>query len=128
MATKNEISYEIFTDADCTLGKRIAYQKVDSIPSSFGDIRRNAGAFADRVKAGQLLPIRPDWTTEELRAATPIAPGADTDGDVYHVVPCFLRMKVTNGQSRDGATNASSDLDALFGELPSNGSTDDLGF
>lgn len=123
-----KISYEIFTDRACTFGKRIAFQQVESIPSSFGDIRKNANAFAARVKAGQLLPIRPDWSTEQLREATGIAPGDDVDGDVYHVVPVYLRMKVTNGESRAGATSADSDLDDLFGELPKAASTDDLGF
>lgn len=125
-----KISYEIFTDRACTFGKRIAYQQVESIPSTFGDIRKNAKAFAERVKAGQLLPIRPDWSTEQLRTAEPIAPGetTDADGAVYHVVPVYLRMKVTNGAAREGATSASSDLDALFGELPAATTTDDLGF
>jgi hypothetical protein len=124
-----KISYEIFTDKACTFGKRIAYQQVESIPSTFGDIKRNAGAFAERVKAGQLLPVRPDWSTEQLRNAVPVAPGEESDADaVYHIVPVYLRMKVTNGSSRDGATSASSDLDELFGALPAATNTDDLGF
>lgn len=128
-SAKTEISYEIFTDAACTLGKRIAYQKVDSIPASFRDIRRNANAFADRVKAGQLMPVRPDWTTEELRSAQGVAPGVESDADaVYHIIPVYLRMKVTNGSERDGTSSSASDLDNLFGALPATATTDDLGF
>ena len=128
MSNKTEVSYEIFVDANCTFGKRIAYQKVDSIPASFSDIRKNAKILENRVLRGQLKPVRPDWSTEQLRSAEPIAPGTTSDADaVYHVVPVYLRMKVTNGSERAGAASAEDDLDALFGELPET-SGNDLGF
>lgn len=128
MANKTEVSYEIFTDENCTFGKRIAYQKVESIPSTFSDIRKNAKLFEKRVLRGQLKPVRPDWSTEQLRNAEPIPAGTTSDADaVYHVVPVYLRMKVTNGSERAGAASAEDDLDALFGELPET-SGNDLGF
>ena len=126
--SKTEVSYEIFTDAACTFGKRIAYQKIASIPAAFSDIRKNAELLEQRVAGGQLLPVRPDWSTEQLRNAEGVAPGVASDGDaVYTVMPVYLRMKVTDGSERNGATSAADDLDALFGELPK-ASTNDLGF